>query len=167
MIQPDRVVSTTCPYCGVGCNLHLHIKDDFIYRVTSPLDAVVNQGNLCVKGRFGYDFLYHPDRVTTPLIRRTPQQPGQRTPAFDRSEWREASWDEALDYVADRLVEIYRATGPTPGRLLLRQGHQRRQLPAAEAVPRRSSAPTTWITARGCATPAAWWRCSSRWAPPP
>ncbi|MCB0042896.1 MAG: molybdopterin-dependent oxidoreductase, partial [Caldilinea sp.] len=111
MIQPDRIVSTTCPYCGVGCNLHLHVKDDFIYRVTSPHDAVVNQGNLCVKGRFGYDFMYHPDRVTTPLIRKTPQQPGQRTQAFDRSEWREASWDEALDYVADRLVEIYQRDG--------------------------------------------------------
>ena len=111
MIQPDRVVSTTCPYCGVGCNLHLHIQDDFIYRVTSPHDAVVNQGNLCVKGRFGYDFLYHPDRLTAPLIRRTPQAPGQRVPAPDRSEWREATWDEALDLVADRLVEIYRRDG--------------------------------------------------------
>jgi len=111
MITPDRITSTTCPYCGVGCNLHLHIKDDFIYRITSPHDAVVNQGNLCVKGRFGYDFMYHPDRVTTPLIRKTPQQPGARTQAFDRSEWRAASWDEALDYVAERLVEIYQRDG--------------------------------------------------------
>ncbi|MBO9391429.1 formate dehydrogenase subunit alpha [Caldilinea sp.] len=112
MIKPDRIVSTTCPYCGVGCNLQLHVKDDFIYRITSPHDAVVNKGNLCVKGRFGYDFMYHPDRVTTPLIRKTPQAPGRRTQAFDRSEWREVSWDEALDYVADRLVEIYRRDGP-------------------------------------------------------
>jgi len=111
MIRPDRIVSTTCPYCGVGCNLHLHVKDDFIFRVTSPHDAVVNQGNLCVKGRFGYDFMYHPNRVTTPLIRKTPQRPGQRVQAFDRSEWREASWDEALDHVADRLVEIYQRDG--------------------------------------------------------
>lgn len=111
MITPDRIVSTTCPYCGVGCNLQLHVKDDFIYRITSPHDAVVNKGNLCVKGRFGYDFMYHPDRVTTPLIRKTPQAPGRRTQAFDRSEWREVSWDEALDYVADRLVEIYRRDG--------------------------------------------------------
>jgi formate dehydrogenase alpha subunit len=111
MIKPDRVVSTTCPYCGVGCNLHLHIREDLIYRVTSPHDAVVNQGNLCVKGRFGYDFLYHPDRVTTPLIRRTPQKAGTRTQAQSRDEWREASWDEALEYVADRLVEIYRRDG--------------------------------------------------------
>ena len=112
MLKSDRIVSTTCPYCGVGCNLHLHIKDDFIYRVTSPFDAVVNQGNLCVKGRFGYDFIYHPDRITEPLMRRTPQTPGQRTPAFDRDEWRAVSWDEALDHIADRLVEIYRRDGP-------------------------------------------------------
>ena len=49
MINADRVVPTTCPYCGVGCNLELHIKDDYIYKVTSPFDGVVNQGNLCVK----------------------------------------------------------------------------------------------------------------------
>ncbi|MDW8326336.1 MAG: formate dehydrogenase subunit alpha [Anaerolineales bacterium] len=112
MLSADRVVTTTCPYCGVGCTLELHLKDDFIYRVTSPFDSVVNHGNLCVKGRFGYDFIYSPERVTTPLIRKTPQRPGHRTPAPDRSEWREVSWDEALDYVADRLVEIYRRDGP-------------------------------------------------------
>ncbi|MCS6910425.1 MAG: molybdopterin-dependent oxidoreductase, partial [Anaerolineales bacterium] len=112
MLNADRVVTTTCPYCGVGCTLELHLKGDFIYRVTSPFDSVVNHGNLCVKGRFGYDFIYSPERVTTPLIRKTPQRPGHRMPAADRSEWREVSWDEALDYVADRLVEIYRRDGP-------------------------------------------------------
>ncbi len=111
-IVADRVVTTTCPYCGVGCSLELHVKDDFIYRVTSPFDSPVNHGNLCVKGRFGYDFIYHPRRITTPLIRRERQQPGQRTQAFEPSEWRTASWDEALDNVADRLVEIYRRDGP-------------------------------------------------------
>jgi len=112
MLEPDRIIPTTCPYCGVGCNLELHLKDETIYRVTSPFDSVVNHGNLCVKGRFGYDFIYHPKRVTTPLIRVRPQVPGQRTQAFNRSEWREVSWDEALDYVADRLVEIYQRDGP-------------------------------------------------------
>ena len=112
MVKPDRIVSTTCPYCGVGCNLELHIKNDYIFKVTSPFDSVVNHGNLCVKGRFGYDFVYSPKRVTTPLIRKTPQLPGQRTQAFDLAEWRAISWDEALDTVADRLVEIYRRDGP-------------------------------------------------------
>ncbi|HET9912140.1 MAG TPA: formate dehydrogenase subunit alpha [Anaerolineales bacterium] len=111
MIKPDRIVTTTCPYCGVGCSLQLHVKDDFIFKVTSPFDSPVNHGNLCVKGRFGYDYVYHPKRVTTPLIRKTLQKAGERTQAFDLSEWREVSWGEALDYVADRLVEIYRRDG--------------------------------------------------------
>jgi formate dehydrogenase alpha subunit len=112
MPEPDRIVSTTCPYCGVGCNLELHLKDDFIYRVTSPFDAVVNQGNLCVKGRFGYDFIYHRRRITTPLVRKQTQAPGARRQAFELDEWQPVSWDEALDVVADRLVEIYRRDGP-------------------------------------------------------
>ena len=111
MITPDRVVPTTCPYCGVGCNLELHIKDDYIYKVTSPFESVVNHGNLCVKGRFGYDFIYNKDRMTTPLIRKSKQQPGARTQAFDRDQWHEVSWDEALDYTASRLVEIYQRDG--------------------------------------------------------
>jgi formate dehydrogenase alpha subunit len=111
MITPDRIVPTVCPYCGVGCNLELHVKDDYIYKVTSPFDSVVNHGNLCVKGRFGYDFIFHPRRITTPLVRKTPQQAGSRTQAFDLDEWRPVSWDEALDTVADRLVEIYRRDG--------------------------------------------------------
>ena len=111
MIAADRVVSTTCPYCGVGCNLQLHIKDEYIYKVTSPFDGIVNRGNLCVKGRFGYDFIYNPERVTTPLIRKRAQAAGRRTQAFDREEWREVSWDEALDYTATRLVEIYQRDG--------------------------------------------------------
>jgi len=112
VINPDRVTRTTCPYCGVGCTLDLHLKEDFIYRVTSPFDSVVNHGNLCVKGRFGYDFIYSPKRVTTPLLRKTQQTAGRRTQAFDLNEWRAVSWDEALDYTADRLVEIYRRDGP-------------------------------------------------------
>lgn len=111
MTLNDRVVSTTCPFCGVGCTLQLHMQDGFIYRVTSPYDSVVNHGNLCVKGRFGYDFIYNQKRVTTPLIRRTPQKPGQRTQAFDLSEWREATWEEALELIADRQVEIYKRDG--------------------------------------------------------
>ncbi len=111
MISADRVVPTTCPYCGVGCNLELHVKDEYVYKVTSPFAAVVNHGNLCVKGRFGYDFIYNKDRVTTPLIRKKAQAPGARTQAFDRNQWREVSWDEALDYTTDRLVEIFQRDG--------------------------------------------------------
>jgi formate dehydrogenase alpha subunit len=111
MLTADRITKTTCPYCGVGCTLELHLKDDFVYRVTSPFDSVVNHGNLCVKGRFGYDFIYSSKRVTAPLLRKTQQIAGHRTQAFDLNEWREVSWDEALNHVADRLVEIYRRDG--------------------------------------------------------
>jgi formate dehydrogenase alpha subunit len=111
MIEADKSVLTTCPYCGVGCNLELHIRNNFIYKVTSPFENVVNHGNLCVKGRFGYDFIYSNHRVTAPMIRKTLQKPGARTQAFDLAEWEQVSWDEALDYVAERMVEIYRRDG--------------------------------------------------------
>ena len=99
MIKPDRIVTTTCPYCGVGCALNLHIKDDFIYKVTSPFDSPSNHGNLCVKGRFGYDFVHAKDRLTQPLMRKH----GELVPA---------TWDEAMGYVAERLLEIRDKYGP-------------------------------------------------------
>src|SRR6266511_1290987 len=70
--HPEKVVRSVCPYCGVGCQVDLHVADDKVVRVTSPdieLDTP-NQGSTCVKGRFGYDFPQHRDRLTTPLIRR-------------------------------------------------------------------------------------------------
>jgi formate dehydrogenase alpha subunit len=130
-VAADRVVSTTCPYCGVGCTLELHVKDDFIYRVTSPFDSPVNHGNLCVKGRFGYDYIYHPKRVTTPLVRRyllegrpkpegreqvfavsTEGQPISHSQISNDWDWVQTDWDTALDLTADKLVEIYRRDGP-------------------------------------------------------
>lgn len=101
MISPDRVVRTTCPYCGVGCQMELNIKDDFIYAVTAPFDAAPNYGMLCVKGRFGTDYVKHPGRVKTPLIRVNRADGRSAKPI-----WREATWDEALDFVADELVRI-------------------------------------------------------------
>ena len=99
MIKPDRIVTTTCPYCGVGCALNLHIKDDFIYRVTSPFDSPSNRGNLCVKGRFGYDYVHSKDRLTKPLMRKN-------------GELVSVTWDEAMGYVAERLLEIRDKYGP-------------------------------------------------------
>ena len=99
MVKPDREVTTTCPYCGVGCALNLHIKDDFIYKVTSPFDSPTNQGNLCVKGRFGYDYVHSKDRLTQPLMRKD----GELVPA---------TWDEAMEHVAERLLEISDKYGP-------------------------------------------------------
>jgi len=99
MIKPDRIVTTTCPYCGVGCNLHLHIKDDLVYKVTSPFDSQSNHGNLCVKGRFGYDFIHSKDRLTKPLMRKDEKL----VPT---------SWDEAMGNIAERLLEIRENYGP-------------------------------------------------------
>lgn len=106
MLIPDRVVLTTCPYCGVGCQMHLNVKDDFIFSVEAPFAAAPNYGMLCVKGRFGTDYVKHPGRVKTPLIRVNRQEGRSAKPI-----WREATWDEALDFVADELVRIARNYG--------------------------------------------------------
>ena len=101
MAQADRVVDTTCPFCGVGCQLSLHIQEDVIYKATGRFDNEVNYGNLCVKGRFGYDFVHSPDRLKVPMMR-----------DHHSEEWREASWDEAMGHVAERLLEIKEKHGP-------------------------------------------------------
>ncbi|MFN2188602.1 MAG: formate dehydrogenase subunit alpha [Candidatus Promineifilaceae bacterium] len=106
MIVPDNVVRTTCPYCGVGCQMNLNVKDGYIYRVDAPFEAAPNYGMLCVKGRFGTDYVNHPGRVKTPLIR-TNRDAGRSAPP----EWREATWDEALEFVADELVRIVKRYG--------------------------------------------------------
>ena len=97
-----KKVSTVCSYCGVGCNLELHVKDNQIVRVTSPRDSVVNQGRLCVKGRFGFDFVHHPDRLTTPLIREGEKGEGK---------FRKANWEEALNLVTEKLSETKKQFG--------------------------------------------------------
>ncbi len=93
-------VRTTCPYCGVGCQLDLNIdrNRNRIVRVASEIGCVPNDGNTCVKGRFGLDFVSHEDRLRTPLIRRD----GELQPA---------TWEEALAHTATRLAEIGKAHG--------------------------------------------------------
>ena len=92
-------VRTTCPYCGVGCQLNLHTKGEQIVSVTAVEDGSPNKGRLCVKGRFGYDFIYSEDRLTTPLIK-------------ENGAFREATWDEALDLVATKFKQIISESGP-------------------------------------------------------
>lgn len=97
----DKVL-TTCTYCGTGCTFELNVKDDRVVGVTSDRTTVgspVNKGALCVKGRFGWNFIHAEDRLTTPLIK-------------ENGEFREASWDEALDLVAQRFGEIKTQYGP-------------------------------------------------------
>lgn len=99
-LSPDeKKVQTTCAYCGVGCQLYLHIYDNKVIRVTGVEDTGPNNGSLCVKGRFGYDFIDDPERLKTPLIKKNGQ-------------FHEASWDEALGFVAQGLTKIKEASGP-------------------------------------------------------
>jgi predicted molibdopterin-dependent oxidoreductase YjgC len=108
--EPDRKVTTTCTFCGVGCNLDLNIKDGQIIRVTSNPKAPVNGMHLCVKGRYGYDFVHHPDRLTRPRVRRyllegTPRPEG-------RGDWVEVDWDTAMEIAANRLRQARDLHGP-------------------------------------------------------
>ena len=100
MLKADRVVRSTCPYCGVGCQVNLHVNENYIYKVGAPFDAAPNYGMLCVKGRFGIDSVMHPTRLKTPLIRTNTDQGREHESVF-----REATWEEALDLVATKLAE--------------------------------------------------------------
>ncbi|HMQ33948.1 MAG TPA: formate dehydrogenase subunit alpha, partial [Chloroflexaceae bacterium] len=111
-MRADSVVRSTCPYCGVGCQVDLSVAGGRIFRVEAPFAVAPNFGRLCVKGRFGTDYVHHPGRLTAPLIRREPQAPGRRASAAGPDDWREASWDEALDLVARRLLALRDRHGP-------------------------------------------------------
>jgi formate dehydrogenase alpha subunit len=93
-----RRVKTTCSYCGTGCNFFLKVRGDKVIGVDSDYDAPVNKGNLCIKGRYGYDFIHSKDRITTPLIK-------------EGDGFREASWDEALELVAGRFNALIKEYG--------------------------------------------------------
>ena len=96
---PTGETVTVCPYCGVGCGLVLETRQNQIIGIRGDLNSPANRGRTCVKGRFAYDYVNHEDRLTTPLIRKD-------------GEFVEASWDEALDLVADTFVEIAQRHGP-------------------------------------------------------
>jgi formate dehydrogenase major subunit len=112
-ITPDRTVDSVCPYCGVGCQLTYSIKDDKIVAVNGR-DGPANKGRLCVKGRYGFDYVNSDERLTTPLIRRDDVPKSDSLP-FDPSNpmthFRPASWKEALDKAAKGFVEIRERDG--------------------------------------------------------
>jgi len=89
---PDRVVSTICPYCGVGCQLNLHINNERIVKVVPSRDGLANNGQACVKGKFGLEFVNDPARLTSPLIKRN-------------GEFTEATWNDALDLITEKLKQ--------------------------------------------------------------
>jgi formate dehydrogenase major subunit len=111
--EDDRKVDSVCPYCGVGCQITYHVKDNRIQWVEGR-DGPANKGRLCVKGRYGFDYVHHKHRLTTPLIRK-PGAPKSADAATDPEKFhqvfRKASWEEALDLAASKLREIRDSSG--------------------------------------------------------
>jgi formate dehydrogenase major subunit len=106
--RADRDIATLCPYCGVGCQTTVHVARDRILRV-SGRDGPSNEGRLCIKGRFGLDYVHHPQRLHTPLVRRDGVPKDARRmidPARPLDAFREATWDEALDVAAAGLRRV-------------------------------------------------------------
>ncbi|MEO5741278.1 MAG: molybdopterin-dependent oxidoreductase, partial [Vicinamibacterales bacterium] len=111
---PDKTVDSVCPYCGVGCLLTYHIKDNTILHVQGR-DGPANHGRLCVKGRYGFDYVHHRQRLTRPLIRK-PGAPKNGDFVMDPDNistvFREATWEEALDLAGGTLAKIRDTHGP-------------------------------------------------------
>jgi formate dehydrogenase major subunit len=108
----DSEVESVCPFCGVGCQISLKVKDGKI-KYVDGIDGPANQNRLCVKGRFGFDYVDHPHRITKPMIRRddAPAKGLNVDPANPWTHFREASWDEALDLAAGGLAKLREDTG--------------------------------------------------------
>src|SRR5919205_3319327 len=105
---PDKKVDSLCPFCGVGCQVTYQVKDDKVIYAEGR-DGPANHNRLCVKGRFGFDYIHHPHRLTKPLVRlpnAKKDSNDQVDPANPFTHFREASWDEALDIAAKGLVKI-------------------------------------------------------------
>jgi len=107
-----KTVDTICSYCGVGCKLTLHVKDNEIVRVEGASDGPANRGWTCVKGRFGYDYVHHPDRVLKPKVRRYLLDGQKKSREGAAWEWVETNWDTALAITARRLGDIRAGHGP-------------------------------------------------------
>jgi len=111
--QETKQVESVCPYCGVGCQLTYQVKDNEIVAVQGR-DGPSNSNRLCVKGRFGFDYVKHPHRLTRPLIRKQGVEKSgdmDLDPANPFSHFREATWDEALDFAGGKLKEIRDSRG--------------------------------------------------------
>jgi predicted molibdopterin-dependent oxidoreductase YjgC len=105
-----KKVTTTCTYCGVGCQFDLKVKDGRIIGVASNPNAPVNGNALCVKGRYGYDFVHHPDRLTQPMVRKYLLEGDPRP--IGRGEWVKVDWETALNLAARKLQEKRTEYGP-------------------------------------------------------
>lgn len=109
MVQAQKSYQSTCPFCGVGCQVTMQIRENHIFRVDAPFEVAPNYGRLCSKGRYGLDFVHHPSRLTYPMIRKDlgelPRKP------IGLGGFRRATWDEALDLAADRIAELVQKHG--------------------------------------------------------
>lgn len=105
--EADKTVDSTCPYCGVGCLIKYHVKDNKIL-YTEGRDGYTNHFRLCVKGRYGFNYIHNPLRLTKPLIRRdgVPKSTKLLDPNDLDKEFREATWEDALDFAANGLKKI-------------------------------------------------------------
>ncbi|MGA1599848.1 MAG: formate dehydrogenase subunit alpha [bacterium] len=112
--QADRTVPSVCPYCGVGCQLEYRVRENRIFEVQGR-SGPANRSRLCVKGRYGFDYVHHPQRLTRPLIRRegVPKTPELVAPEDFSRVFREASWEEALEQAATGFRQILKAQGPS------------------------------------------------------
>ncbi|HEV7799538.1 MAG TPA: formate dehydrogenase subunit alpha, partial [Burkholderiales bacterium] len=114
LVKPDKQVHSICPYCGVGCQLTYNIKDNKILYVDGR-DGPSNHERLCVKGRYGFDYVHHQQRLLKPLIRKAgvPKHADfTMDPSNPLQYFREASWEEALDFAAGKLTGIRDSRGP-------------------------------------------------------
>ena len=111
-INQVKKVLTTCTYCGVGCQFNLQVKENRVIGVASEPKAPVNGMALCVKGRFGYDFIHHPDRLLKPRVRRYLLEGREKTRLGQGWDWVETDWDTALNLAAQRLGNSRDKTGP-------------------------------------------------------
>ncbi|MDX1480831.1 MAG: formate dehydrogenase subunit alpha [Woeseiaceae bacterium] len=98
--NPEHVVETTCAYCGVGCSFRAEMKGDQVVRMTPSKNGQANHGHSCVKGRFAWGYATHPERVLSPMIRDSIDEP-----------WRKVEWDEAIGFAAKRFKEIQATHG--------------------------------------------------------
>lgn len=109
----ERCVRTTCGYCGIGCQMELHVRQQRIIRVTATSESTVNGRQLCVKGRYGYDFVHHPERLVEPLVRRYLLEGRNDRARGDRvrDEWVPVTWDTALNLAAAKFLAIKQESG--------------------------------------------------------